>query len=225
MKDGPLGSASAPTVQFSSSWGVLAMVLVAFCAARSYTTASENSEAKMDKGVAPPSKRELAERSESAQRRQDLLSGKLGEQVTQVADFPPINDPKMLTAKTCELPDSTPIIGVKFKGVAKAFVLKELASPKQHIVNFWLGKQPVSITHCDLDRCTRVFTWDQQKLIPLNTAGLSKNLKMVMLLENHAYLQRETNLPLNELSFREMTWGQWKAENPQSQVFVGTSKS
>ena len=56
------------------------------------------------------------------------------------------------------LPDSTPVIGVTKNGHARAYAMRALMRPGDHVHNDLLGGSAVTVTYCNLDRCVRVLT-------------------------------------------------------------------
>jgi hypothetical protein len=74
--------------------------------------------------------------------------------------LPGIREPTaLLASQAVALADYDPVVGVSASSQHRAYLVRALAQgPKSHIVNDVLGGMPVSVTHCNLHVCTRVFT-------------------------------------------------------------------
>lgn len=144
---------------------------------------------------------------------------------------PGINQPPTLPADKVMLDADTPVIGVVASGHARAYLVEAFEHGRaSHIVNDLLGKVPISVTHCDISECTRVFTGATQgQPLELSAAGL-KDGRLVLKFDGHLYRQ-ETSEPLDEdgvpLPCREYpaeltAWGDWRQAHPETDIYMGT---
>ncbi len=148
-----------------------------------------------------------------------------------VCDMPGIVQPSTLSADKAALDDDTPVVGISASGHARAYLLEAFQrGPASHIVNDLLGEVPISVTHCDLSGCTRVFTGGTPgRPLELSAAGL-RDRRLVLRFGGHLYRQ-ETSEPLEEggtaFPYRdypaELTvWGVWRQAHPETDVYMGT---
>jgi Protein of unknown function (DUF3179) len=138
--------------------------------------------------------------------------------------------PPTVAVSVARLPDQEMVIGVKIHGKARAYRRAAFVPILDHVVNDVLGAVPVSVTHCDQTGCTRVFTSDGTEPLELMTGAFMDGL----LLKAHGRLYRQDTsaavdhvddnpLPYQRLPFEETTWGHWRAENPDTDVYLGRS--
>lgn len=145
-------------------------------------------------------------------------------------DRPAIVQPPVLPADKAALDDDTPVIGVVVSGKARAYLVEAFEyGPASHVVNDVLGKVPISVTHCDISGCTRVFTAAPGQPLELSAAGI-RNRRMVLKLAGHLYCQ-DTSASLDQggATFpcreypRELTiWSDWRQAHPETDVYMGT---
>jgi hypothetical protein len=138
--------------------------------------------------------------------------------------------PRTVAASTAGLPEDEMVIGVKIHGKARAYRRAALAPILDHVVNDVVDAVPVSVTYCNQTECTRVFTDDGTEPLELMTGAYRDGL----LLKVHGRLYRQDTgaavdhvddkpLPYQTLPFEETTWGHWRAENPDTDVYLGRS--
>ncbi|MHB1427029.1 MAG: DUF3179 domain-containing (seleno)protein [Gemmataceae bacterium] len=142
-----------------------------------------------------------------------------------------IDQPAALPAGKAPLDDDTPVIGVSASGHARAYLVEAFKhGPESHIVNDLLGQVPISVTHCDVSGCTRVFTGDSPGRTLALSVGGRKNRRLLLKYGEHMYLQ-ETSEPLeaggSRLPYRaypaELTeWKAWRQSHPETDVYMGT---
>ena len=71
---------------------------------------------------------------------------------------PGIRNPHIYAADKAPLHDNDDVIGIEIERKARAYLVSAFAGFQHHVVNDILLGQPISVTHCDLHNCTRVFT-------------------------------------------------------------------
>ena len=131
------------------------------------------------------------------------------------------------------LDDSAPVIGVSFNGKNRAYPLKLLMRPDQHVVNDLYGDKPLTVTYCDVDKCVRVFT-DPARNLKLNILVGGPNPlrpgKMLLRTGNGLFWQdtgapleatNKSQLPFVKVEHVETTWGEWRGTHPDSERYIG----
>lgn len=149
----------------------------------------------------------------------------------QTLDIPGITQPPALPSSNAGLKDSAEVIGVSAGGHYRAYLVAALdGAPSAHVINDLLGDAPITVTRCDISRCTRVFTGEIGKLLNLSLGGM-KAYKMVLKVGDHRYLQ-ESALPVDAAApsfpypshpWEQTTWGQWRRDHPSTDVYVGAA--
>jgi hypothetical protein len=145
-------------------------------------------------------------------------------------ETPGIDRPDVVPADKAAVDDDTPVIGVYASGHARAYLLEAFThGPESHIVNDVLGSVPVSVTHCDISGCTRVFTGGASgQPLALSVGGRMKG-RLMLKFEGHLYRQ-ETSEPLKEgaalFPYREYPakltdWRAWRQSHPDTDVYMG----
>jgi hypothetical protein len=143
--------------------------------------------------------------------------------------WPGIETPLTFAANQATLRDNDEVIGVCVNSAARAYLVSAFAGPQHHVVNDLLSRQPISVTHCDLENCTRVFTGAENDK-PLKLAcGGSLNGALLLSAPGGTYVQ-ETSASLNpdapglaydRFPFVITTWGDWRRGHPDTDVYVG----
>ena len=134
---------------------------------------------------------------------------------------PGIQQPVMLTVAEAQVADDEPVIGVQIGGQARAYLLRAMSAMSSHVVNDLIGEVPLSVTYCDQTECARVLVSKERgKPIALSTGGFMNGQMAVRLLEE-MYEQMSPDLPLDDLPFQRLSWGEWKAAHPGTVIFVG----
>lgn len=146
-------------------------------------------------------------------------------------DMPSIDRPDVLPADKAALDEDTPVIGVFVAGKARAYLLEAFEhGPASHLVNDVLGGVPISVTHCDVSGCSRVFTGSVVgRPLDLSVGG-QKNSRMVLKFGGQLYRQ-ETSEPVDKsgstFPYREYpahltVWGDWRRAHPETDVYMGS---
>jgi hypothetical protein len=139
-------------------------------------------------------------------------------------DVSGVNDPHFVSAVESGIKDEDIVIGVVAFGESRAYLRSAFnfnGSPAPHIVNDKFGSIPVSITHCDRTRCTRVLTSDTQSSIKIRCGGWLDVQEMALIVGDKTYPQSSQEVPLQDLPFVVTTWKDWVAAQPKTQVYVG----
>jgi hypothetical protein len=145
-------------------------------------------------------------------------------------NVPGIDHPYTLPAAKAPLEGDAPVIGVIASGKARAYLVEAFErGPMSHIVNDIFNGVPISITHCDISHCTRVFTSESRgKALDLRMGGILHR-RMVLRWNNVLYRQEDSEplsegdspLPLEEYPAEITTFSAWRKAHPESDVYMG----
>ncbi len=143
-------------------------------------------------------------------------------------DWPGIRRPLTVSAAAAHANDDEPIIGISAGGQNRAYAVLSLSQgPKSHIINDLVGDVPVTVTYCNIYRCTRAFTeGSSAEPLELSQGGLRAG-GMVVKCGGHAYRQDSgaaldsdsPSLPYSSYPSQETTWGQWRAAHPDTDLY------
>jgi hypothetical protein len=138
-------------------------------------------------------------------------------------DEPGISDPEFVDPEEADLAPDDPVIGVIVDGQPRAYLQLALSGvAKKHVVSDVTSIGRITVTHCDLSRCTRVFIEDAPAgHKQIRVGGLQANRSLELLIDGRRYSQRDENIPLPEYPFAETSWENWLAEHPETKVYVG----
>lgn len=138
-------------------------------------------------------------------------------------DVPGISNPEFVDPENVELAPSDQVIGLVVAGKPRAYLRRALAGrAKKHIVSDSTEEGQITVTHCDLSECTRVFLErGAREPKEIRVGGLQADGTIELLIEGRRYPQREGKIPLAEFPFAETTWGDWLAKYPDSKIYVG----
>jgi hypothetical protein len=149
-------------------------------------------------------------------------------------DLPGIIKPPTVPAHAARLRDDEEIIGIVVDGKARAYRLEALLDPKQHIINDLIDDLPLTVAHCDVSDCTRVYAGRRgEQPLDVSQAGLW-NSDMILKIHD-VYYQHRTGepsdsdtdsppLPCRAYPFLRMPWKQWRDEHPQTDIYLGETK-
>lgn len=148
-----------------------------------------------------------------------------------VWESPGIRKPLTLSADKAALDDDTPVIGVLVSGHARAYLVEALEhGPASHVVNDVLGGVPISVTHCEISGCTRVFTAvGHSQPLELSVEG-RRNRQLILKFGGRLYLQTTSApldeggspLPCSEYPAERTAWKAWRQAHPQTDVYMGS---
>jgi Protein of unknown function (DUF3179) len=137
--------------------------------------------------------------------------------------------PATVTAADAKLPDDELVIGVVAHGKARAYRRNAFAGLTNHVVNDVLGETPVTVTHCDRNGCSRVFTGEGKEPLKFMTGGFTD--QMLLYVDGIFYEQDSGRkmhdpdgaiLPYQRFGFEETTWAKWRAAHPDTDVYLGS---
>jgi Protein of unknown function (DUF3179) len=135
--------------------------------------------------------------------------------------------PPTVSAAAANLPDDEPVIGIVSHSKSRAYRIKAFAGMTNHVVNDVLDGVPVSVTHCDRDGCSRVYTGPGVEPLKIVTGGYANGL--LLLIDGVFYHQTDgrptydpdgSRLPHELHKFEETTWGKWRVAHPDTDVFI-----
>ncbi|HEY8506078.1 MAG TPA: DUF3179 domain-containing (seleno)protein [Gemmataceae bacterium] len=129
------------------------------------------------------------------------------------------------------LDDSEEVVGVGADGRHRAYVLRALAGPSGRVINDLIDGLPVTVTHCEQTRRTRVFTAPRSdRPLPISSGGLLDG-ELLLVIGLELYPQSPgagdraggppREIPYPDCPFTETTWGAWYAAHPDTDVYVG----
>jgi len=137
--------------------------------------------------------------------------------------------PPTVPAAAADLADDEQVIGVVASGKARAYRRAAFSGMVNHVVNDLVGETPVTVTHCDRDGCSRVFTGDGKEPLAFKTGGF---LEGMLLYVDGVFYDQSTgrarndsgaaSIPYQTLGFEETTWGKWRAAHPDTDVYLGS---
>jgi hypothetical protein len=138
-------------------------------------------------------------------------------------DLAGVSEPEFLAAEDADLADSDAVIGLIVDGEPRAYLQKALAGvPNKHVVTDHTEAGEITVTHCDLAECTRVFVErDEGKGGRIRVGGLRPDQTLELLIDGRRYSLSDPKIPLEEFPFTETSWGQWLASYPDTTVYVG----
>jgi hypothetical protein len=107
-----------------------------------------------------------------------------------------------------------------------------------HIVNDKVGTVPITVAYCNRTNYVKVHT-DPDADRPLGLAvggwigepGIGPNGGMLLRLGSNYYMQNTGaslydtgEFPYPEMGFEQSTWGQWRADDPETTDYTGPSR-
>ncbi len=144
-----------------------------------------------------------------------------------VVQAPGYDTPATVSADEATIEPNEKVIGVLGgEGIVRAYRIKAFGALNNHVVNDILGGVPVTVTHCNLTGCTRVFTGNGKDPLPIGTGGFDGGL---MLLTGNRLYDQKTGVPdvggpgqfpFQAITFEEMTWESWRAAHPGTDIYV-----
>lgn len=143
---------------------------------------------------------------------------------------PGVESPQFVSAADCGLQDSTNVVGVLINGEARAYPLVRLSSMMDHVINDNApadGKNHAfSIIYCDMSDCVRVLastTESNDDSLKIGVLGLLDKEQVLQWNGKDFKATAEVD-GLKDLPCQRTTWGEWKAEHPDSLVYKGPKK-
>lgn len=134
--------------------------------------------------------------------------------------LPGLKQPSTVAADDAQLDDDAPVIGVSAGTRHRAYSLKAMTHVFSHVVNDVIESVPVTITYCDRNDMGRCFTRaDTDGPLGLDLGGW-KDQKVLLKLNDRFYAHDASDIPLDEYDFQRTTWGEWKKEHPDTDVYT-----
>ncbi len=135
-------------------------------------------------------------------------------------------------ADTWPVLDATPVIGVSVGTRHRAYLLANLWSPQNHVLNDTLGTTPLTVTFCNLNNCTCAFTGeDGAGPLRVTNGGRHPTLpRQMVLLHGGRRFDQETLEPLDKdkekpfpykpAEAMRTTWAEWHAKHPDTELYA-----
>lgn len=147
---------------------------------------------------------------------------------------PGIANPVFVPANDGRLSADLPVIGIVVEGRSFAYSIPALSMPanlesvtsmyelaRRHVVNQLIDDMAVTVTYCDLSHCARVLAKDEQER-PLEVGiGGVFGKELILCWNGKQYTQSSVDIPLQDHPFQRTTWGEWFAQHPDTQVYLG----
>jgi hypothetical protein len=141
-----------------------------------------------------------------------------------------INRPSTVRPDSAELPEDATVIGVVVDGRARAYALKSLRNLQQHVVNDVVGGVPITVAHCDVTDCTRVYaSRNRSEPLDVTQAGF-RDGEMILQIEGVYYEHSSGEpiepgpesrpLPYEHYPWIRTTWKEWKHQYPETDIYV-----
>jgi len=150
-----------------------------------------------------------------------------------------VREPKTVPATESRIPDDKLVIGISAGNTHRAYLIDAFKMPREfhirtatatetqklgrHVVNDLVDGVPVSVTHCDDSSCTRVFASDGDESLDLAVGGW-RDGQMDLLLSRERFLHNAADAPLEDYPFEITTWGRWKSDHPETEIYVGSAR-
>jgi len=150
---------------------------------------------------------------------------------------PGVREPETVAAGQVVLQGDEMVIGVSVGNRHRAYLVAALVPPSEflerfgysksgqvllgrHVVNDLIAAVPITVTHCDVDGCMRVFTAGGTASLDLAINGQIDG-HMELILYRDRFLQSAENTPLDDFPFVHVTWNEWKADHPDTDLYSG----
>lgn len=147
---------------------------------------------------------------------------------------PGLANPVFVPPNDGRLSADLPVIGIVVQGRSFAYSIPALSMPtnlesvtsmyelaRRHVVNQLIDDTAVTVTYCDLSQCARVLAKDEQER-PLEVGiGGVYGKELILCWNGKQYTQSSVDIPLTDHPFERTTWGEWFAQHPDTQVYLG----
>ena len=153
--------------------------------------------------------------------------------VEDLLELPPLVAPVASTSDAAGVRGDAEVLGVSVDGRHRAYVVATMVPIREHVVNDLIGGAPLTMTYCDRTDCVRAYTESGRSTrLDLAVGGwLRATGRNGMLLRSgrHRYLQSTgqsldgngPQLPYQEVKVRRTTWAKWRADHPDTDVYIG----
>jgi hypothetical protein len=148
-----------------------------------------------------------------------------------------VRQPNTISATDARIPSDEIVVGVSVGNTDRAYLIHAFEMPQdfhiktalpsetqklgRHVVNDLVDGVPITVTHCDDNCCSRVFTGDGNESLNLAVCGW-RDGQMDLQLDGERFLQDAVDAPLEDYPFEITTWGSWKSDHPQTDIYIGT---
>jgi hypothetical protein len=151
----------------------------------------------------------------------------------ELADQPPVREPRVLSAAATWLADDADVIGVSAGGRHRAYLVNALRPGDRHVINDTLGDVPVTVCYCERSDCPVVLTGARGAGPPevafggyvgdydLGTMLLRVGRWRHRLDDGRPWEPDGPPLPFARGAFERLTWKAWRAAHPDTDVYVG----
>ncbi len=174
----------------------------------------------------------LAERSSLRASQNTIRPGRMSGETWWTYESEGVVRPPVKRANESRVGDDEPVLGVVVEGKARAYRLSALLDPSQHIINDMIGNRPVTVAYCDVFDCARGYTSEtEHQPLDVSLVGL-RDGDMIVKIAGVAYLHESGQpldswgearpLPYDDLPVTRTTWKDWKAQHPDTEIFVGS---
>jgi hypothetical protein len=144
---------------------------------------------------------------------------------------PGVREPDVVAGDCADLPDDEPVIGVDLGSRSRAYVVAAMAPMANHVVNDVLADHPLTVTYCNKTGCVHAFTGIRDGPLDVWVGGFMD--QMMLRFDGRFFWQNtgkfvdpaaaatEGGPPLVTVPHTLTTWGAWRKEHPQSDVYLG----
>jgi len=139
-----------------------------------------------------------------------------------IVTVPAIHATDFVSASDAQLPPEAEVIGVIVGDQPRAYLLQGMATIDYHVVNDMLNDTPIAVTYCNQSECVQVFTSKDGSKTPLELQVGGRIGKNMMIADHgQRFFQKQKIKPVVEYPSERTTWGQWKKEHPESDIYLG----
>ena len=139
--------------------------------------------------------------------------------------------PEFVSAGEAHLRDAERIIGIVLNGQPRAYPLTRLSAMIDHVVNDHSinsdGKKLLfSVTYCDMTDCVRVLeptAETTEESLGIRTLGILDS-GLALQWKGKDFTQLDAVEGLRDVPYQRKSWGEWKAEFPDTMVYKGRAR-
>ncbi len=140
-----------------------------------------------------------------------------------------IDAPQLLAADAVDLDAEHEVIGVTVGGQPRAYLLSGLLGMMEHVVNDHIiddegEPQAYTVTYCDLTDCVRVLESvedSSRESLGVGTLGMLDG-GLALRWQDQQFKQADEVVGLQDVPYERTTWGEWKQQYPETQLYVGS---
>jgi len=136
-------------------------------------------------------------------------------------DVAGIDRPEFVTHRVVQLAADDQVIGIIVDGKPRAYLKRALSgSPEKHVVSDLTAEGRITVTHCDLEDCTRVFV-DAGQEEAIRIGGRREDRSLDLIIDGQRYSQLSQSIPRDPFPFEETSWQAWLAKHAETSVYLG----